>query len=201
MTAGRCWRLRLSFTWSREIFTVWSSCTVFVSERETRQTDRRIERQVIIVWLCPYVLYVFKCSEGAQQPSWEGFKAGPGSSWHGNAPLATTSRLPGDMHHSSETLHTYTNPHTHINILWQSPHVHMQSACISKRNSRKNKIGHGGAIFHLHRVCVYVCVCLHLLGLNLLALQHVCSLSNELTDKEARQDVIKHNQVKRRGEG
>ena len=28
-------------------------------------------------------------------------------------------------------------------------------------------------------MCVFVCVCLHVLGLNLLALQHVCSLSKQ----------------------
>lgn len=180
-----------SLSRSREIFTARASHTAFC-ERGKAQRGRHV-RDRSSLCDCAFRHWMsLSAPEGwgglGNRPGrWGGrgvgggFKAGPGSSWRGNVPLATTSRPHVDTHHSSHTYtHTHThrrNPRTHINILRRRrrpsrTRAHVQSACISKINSRKNKIGHGGAIFHRRRevrrgtaadarprVNVHVCVC------------------------------------------
>lgn len=150
----------MSFRHSDEILTVWSLYIMFERKRQT---------QLVMMWLCPYVLDVLKCSEGAPAATLGGgSKQGQGRLSIGNAPLATTSRLPGDKHHSSTDV-ALTHMHkfiqgacTYISILWQSPHIYTQSACISKRNSRKKKNrarkGHFSST-PCRCVCLCVCVC------------------------------------------
>lgn len=121
------------------------------------------------MWLRPYVLDVSKCSKGvpASRPV-RGFKAGPGSICHGNTPLVTTSHFA--WWHTSLLTHpcTHTHKHTYRFTLMYSHRTtySRRAACISKKKSRGNKIGHIKGHFSSMRVqhmcaraCVIACVC------------------------------------------
>lgn len=68
--------LRMSFTWTHEIFSVWSLYKVFVCEKERDRQGK--ERRVVMMWLLSDVRDVFKCSEGAARRPGRGSKQGQG---------------------------------------------------------------------------------------------------------------------------
>jgi len=166
---------------------------IFLHTQRMRQKQE--EGMLVMMWLRPMVL---SAPKGARQSFREQFKAGPGLSQYSNAPLATASRLRDDMHHSSQTLYAHVRiyklykAYKYILILWQSQHiyihiVHTSAGEPQEREREKNRAEKGHFSFTVQKVCVcshacvcvFVWACLHHLGLNLLALQHVCSLSKQ----------------------